>query len=112
VSAPPMNHVRLVLRAPEGRITDAVIEIDGVRLQDLTSLRIECSAADQRLMATFTARVYVEHLEVEGEAETLVNQSTMSDVEALERAMMLLGETDGRAVLEALIQRIAELARR
>lgn len=105
-----MNHVKIV---SNGFSTGTQLYLDGKPLDNVVNLRIEC-APQAFVVAEVTMRCYVDEIDIEGDMQYIANVrevAKMTDVECIERAMVILGERTTDALREALIRALAEVAK-
>ena len=105
-----MNHVRI---KSNGEPMNTEIWIDGIRLENVTHLEFSIGT-QEHMLATVTATMYVDELDIDGamNAERRTREvARMTDLEALERAILLVGEKGARELLDYAIRLIAERAK-
>lgn len=102
-----MNHVRI---KSNGEPHETKIWIDGVELLNVTRLSFTIGT-QEHMLATVTATMYVDELDIDGGMHARRESrevARLTDLEALERALMLVGETGARELLDHAIRLIAE----
>lgn len=105
-----MNHVRI---ESNGEPHETKIFVDGIRLENVTHLALSIGTREH-MLATITATVYVDELVIDGAMNlerTAREVARMTDLEALERAILLVGEKGARELMDCAIRLIAERAK-
>jgi hypothetical protein len=105
-----VNHVRI---ATDGTPPNTHIFIDGVELTNVTHVAFEIGV-DEPMIATVTARMFVNELDVQGSAvvDRVHRQAAkLADIEAIERVLLMLGTSGAQRVIEFAIGLLAERAK-
>ena len=102
-----MQRCRIV---SDGTPHNTHVFLDGVELQNIKHIKVEIGT-NERMLATVTAVVYIDELEINGNLRIerfARDVARMTNQEALERALLLVGELGASEIQQHLIELISK----
>ena len=106
-----MNHVRI---KSDGTPQNTSITVDGVELENVTDFVIR-GTVDSYHVVDVSLRMYIDELDIDGAIEVRRNEREavrLSDIEAIDRAIQLIGESGVRSLMQRLIELLASEVKR